>query len=163
MKIVIVEDETRIREGIQKLIKKVSDEYEMIALAENGEEGLQMIIENQPEIVITDIKMPKIDGIEMLARLKGIGKMPKIIVLSAYSEFKYARRAIKLGVSEYILKPISVVQFTNSLKSLCQQVQDEKENSILKKESLEFIIEQILLWKSNGYLSKKFSIGTLSV
>lgn len=148
MKIVIVEDETRIREGIQKLIKRVSDEYEMIALAENGEEGLKMIIENQPEIVITDIKMPKIDGIEMLTRLKEIGKMPKVIVLSAYSEFEYARQAIKLGVSEYILKPISVVEFTNLLKSLCQQIRDEKEkeNSMLKKESLEFIVEQELYY-----------------
>lgn len=144
MKIVIVEDEIRIREGVEKLIKRIPNEYEMIVTAENGEEGLQIILEHQQEIVITDIKMPKIDGIEMLTRLKEIGKMPKVIVLSAYSEFEYARQAIKLGVSEYILKPISVVEFTNSLKSLCQQIQDEKENSILNKESLKFIVEQEL-------------------
>lgn len=148
MKIVIVEDETRIREGIEKLIKRISDEYEMIALAENGEEGLQTIIENKPEIVVTDIKMPKMDGIEMLTRLKEISKMPKVIVLSAYSDFEYARQAIKLGVSEYILKPISVIEFTNSFKSLCKQIKDEKEkeNSIFKTESLDFIIEQELYY-----------------
>ena len=148
MKIVIVEDETRIREGIEKLIKRISDEYEMIALAENGEEGLQTIIENQPEIVVTDIKMPKMDGIEMLTRLKEISKMPKVIVLSAYSDFEYARQAIKLGVSEYILKPISVIEFTNSFKSLWKQIKDEKEkeNSIFKTESFDFIIEQELYY-----------------
>ena len=148
MKIVIVEDEIRIREGVEKLIKRIPNEYEMIVTAENGEEGLQIILEHQPEIVITDIKMPKMDGIEMLTKLKALGKMPKVIVLSAYSEFEYARQAIKLGVSEYILKPISVIEFSNSFKSLCQQIQDEKEkeNSMLKKESLEFIVEQELYY-----------------
>lgn len=159
MKIVIVEDEIRIREGVEKLIKRIPKEYEMIVTAENGEEGLQIVLEHQPEIVITDIKMPKMDGIEMLSKLKALGKMPKVIVLSAYSEFEYARQAIKLGVSEYILKPISVIEFSNSFKSLCQQIRDEKEkeNLMLKKESLEFIIEQELYYGNQRRKFQRFS------
>ena len=75
MKVVIVEYEIRIREGVEKLIKRIPKEYEMIVTAENGEEGLQIVLEHQPEIVITDIKMPKMDGIEMLSKLKALGKM----------------------------------------------------------------------------------------
>ena len=85
--------------------------------------------------------------------------MPKVIVLSAYSEFEYARQAIKLGVSEYILKPISVIEFSNSFKSLCQQIRDEKEkeNLMLKKESLEFIIEQELYYGNQRRKFQRFS------
>jgi len=129
MRIVIVEDEIRIREGIQKLVHKINSDYEVVGEAENGKDGLKLILELKPELVITDIKMPIMDGLEMLEALHHKKFKIKAIVLSAYSEFAYAQQAIKLGVSEYLIKPISLNDFSQSLKNIqVQYEQERKEN-----------------------------------
>lgn len=106
MKIVIVEDEIRIREGLSKLVRKLNENYEVVGEASNGVEGLEVIRSVQPDVIITDIKMPMMDGLEMLNLLADKEIKAKTIVLSAYSEFEYARQAMRLGVKEYLLKPI---------------------------------------------------------
>ncbi|WP_321008632.1 response regulator, partial [Hungatella effluvii] len=98
MRIVVVEDEIRIREGISRLLKKLNEEYEIVGAAENGQEGLALIRELKPDVVITDIRMPVMDGLEMLDRLYQENAGTKAIVLSAYSEFEYARKAMQSGV-----------------------------------------------------------------
>lgn len=118
MRIVIVEDEIRIREGICKLITKIDSNYDVAAVAVNGLEGYNLITELKPDVVITDIMMPEMNGLEMLERLKEQGNMPKAIVLSAYSEFSYAQAAIRLGVSEYLIKPVTIKELTGSLSKL---------------------------------------------
>ena len=100
MKIIIVEDEIRIREGIAKLINRLGDDYEVLGEASNGEEGIELCLKTTPDLIITDIRMPKKDGIEMLTHIYEQGLKPKAIVVSAYSEFEYARGAMKLGVTE---------------------------------------------------------------
>lgn len=128
MKIIIVEDEDMIRDGLAKLVCKINKDSEVIATAKNGKEGLEIIFKLKPDLVITDINMPQMDGLEMLTRLKELNIKHKTIVLSAYSEFEYARKAIILGVSEYILKPISVLDITQSLKNVeSQLIHDKKE------------------------------------
>ena len=107
MKIAVVEDEILIREGIRNLLEAQGEDWEFIGEAENGVEGLELIRQEKPDIVITDIRMPDMDGLEMLDKAKQEGIKLKAIVLSAYSEFEYARTAIKLGVTEYLLKPIT--------------------------------------------------------
>lgn len=129
MKIVIVEDEIRIREGIAKLLKKLGDDYEVLGEASDGKEGVELCLEKKPDLVITDIRMPKMDGIEMLSQLYAQDVKPKAIVVSAYSEFEYARGAMKLGVTEYLLKPISLMDFSNALENVRLQIQEE----LLKK------------------------------
>ncbi|MDF2941878.1 MAG: putative response regulatory protein [Herbinix sp.] len=126
MKIVIVEDEIRIREGIINLIKKIKEEYEVVGEAENGVEGLRLVKETKPDLIITDIKMLDMDGLEMLRILKEEKFSIKAIVLSAYSEFSYAQQAIKLGISEYLLKPIAVGELTQSLKNIEIQLEQER-------------------------------------
>ena len=83
MKVAIVEDEIRIREGIEKLLKKLNRQYEVVAVAENGEDGLNRIRETKPDIVITDICMPVMDGLEMLEKMTAEGLGAKTVVLSA--------------------------------------------------------------------------------
>lgn len=124
MKIVVVEDEIRIREGICKLIHKMFPDLEIAASAENGQEGLACIEKCKPALVITDIRMPIMDGLEMLKRVQEKGLFPKVIVLSAYSEFSYAQQAVRLGVNDYLIKPIVVqefVQVINKMQQLCAQ------------------------------------------
>ena len=144
MKIVIVEDEIRIREGIIRLLGKMDPEYVIVGEAENGSEGLQLISELQPDLIITDIKMPEMDGLEMLTKVYENQLSAKAIVLSAYSEFEYARRAIKLGVTEYLLKPIAMNDFTTAMEHVKSQIQNERLQKPEQLGSLEQIMEGIL-------------------
>ena len=98
MKFLIVEDEIRIREGIRRLLPKLDAENEIAAEAENGEQGLALIQRVQPDVIITDVRMPVMDGLSMLEEAYREGCAAKAIVLSAYSEFEYARSALRLGV-----------------------------------------------------------------
>lgn len=118
MKVAIVEDEIRIREGVTRLLKKINPDYEIVGEAENGEKGLALIEETRPDLIITDIKMPQMDGLEMLSILHERKVHAKVIVLSAYSEFAYAQQAIKLGISEYLLKPIALDSFSKSIRNI---------------------------------------------
>ncbi len=126
MRVLIVEDEVRIREGIGKLLSRSGGRYEVIKEAGNGAEGLEAILELKPDIVITDIRMPDMDGLEMLDRMVKAGIHTKAIVLSAYSEFEYARTAMKLGVTEYLLKPIAYNEFMQSLENVTFQIEKER-------------------------------------
>ncbi|WFR58646.1 response regulator [Anaerocolumna sp. AGMB13025] len=128
MRVVIVEDEIRIREGIINLIKKNNREHIIAGAAENGLRGLELIEQTRPDLVITDIKMNEMDGLEMLHKLKERNIPVKVIVLSAYSDFDYAKQAIKLGVNEYLLKPISVNELTQALNTIeIQLTQEDKD------------------------------------
>lgn len=128
MKIVIVEDEIRIREGIAKLLRRFyPDDCSHIYEAESGEEGLRIICEQRPDIVITDIRMEPVDGLEMLRMLiRDKGMSFKTILLSAYSEFDYARQAISLGVSEYLVKPIEVGEFHKTIQRVRREIEKER-------------------------------------
>jgi len=126
MRIVIVEDEPRIREGLARLIGKIKPEYRVVGEARDGREGLRIVSELRPELVITDVRMPELGGLEMLDRLGEESVKVKAIVLSAYSEFSYAREAIKLGVSEYLLKPVNIGELKRSLERVEARIEDEK-------------------------------------
>ncbi len=125
MRVVVVEDEIRIREGIEGLLGMLG--YDFAGSAENGEDGLALIQREQPDLVITDIRMEGMDGLAMLERMREQGIQAKAIVLSAYSDFGYAQQAIRLGVTEYLLKPVSVDGFSKSMKALAAQVAREKQ------------------------------------
>jgi len=148
MRIVIIEDEIRIREGIINLINKINEEYKVVGEADNGIEGLQLVMDTYPDLIITDIKMPDMDGLEMLKILRVRKISVKAIVLSAYSEFTYAQQAIKLGISEYLLKPIVVGELTQSLKNIEIELEQERNDQgkhlqVLQK--LENVFYSILL------------------
>ncbi len=125
-KIVIVEDEFRIRQGLGKLINKVDMGCRVIGEAENGYEGLLMIRDLEPDIVITDIRMPKIDGLEMIEKAQNMGADCTFVILSGYADFDYARQGIRLGVREYLLKPATISDVKNLLAKLAE---DEKEGT----------------------------------
>lgn len=105
MRVIIVEDELRIREGMGKLIRKFG--HTVLGEASDGEEGLEMILRFKPDLVITDIRMPKIDGLEMIKKICDQKVPVHIVILSGYSEFDYAKQAIRYGVDDYLLKPLS--------------------------------------------------------
>jgi two-component system response regulator YesN len=127
MKIAIIEDEIRIREGIIRLLNSFYTHIIDIYEAKSGEDGIKIIRETKPDIVITDIKMGAMDGLEMLNILLIQDKLQfKAIILSAYSEFEYAKKAISLGVKEYLVKPIDADEFRAAIKHLEEELAKEE-------------------------------------
>ncbi len=130
MRIVVVEDEIRIREGICNLLAKMFPQHEVAGSAANGKEGLELILHECPDLVITDVKMPLMDGLTMLSILNEKKMKCKAIVLSAYAEFTYAQQAIRWGVSEYLVKPLVVNEIVQAIKNTEMQLEEiQKQNS----------------------------------
>ncbi|ADQ04049.1 two component transcriptional regulator, AraC family [Caldicellulosiruptor owensensis OL] len=125
-KIVIVDDDMLIRKGIRNVIRWKDLECEICAEASSGDEALKVIEEVKPDIVITDIKMPNMDGIELIDRIKRIIPQCKIVILTAYREFEYAQRAIKIGAFDFLLKPTKVEDIINVIRKAINEIKKEK-------------------------------------
>ena len=131
MRIVIVEDEIAIREGLEKMIRG-NTHHTIIGTCKNGIEGIELIREKKPDLIITDIRMSGMGGLEMLTLLKEQGEEVLSIIISGYSEFEYARQAMRLGVGEYLLKPVSIDALGNALDKIEKKI-EEKSLHVLKK------------------------------
>lgn len=103
-KVLIVDDEVLVRVGIKSSIAWQEYGFELVGEASNGIDALEIIREQNPDILITDIKMPKMDDIELLKELEKAGSPIQSVVLSFYNEFEYVREAMKHGAKDYILK-----------------------------------------------------------
>lgn len=127
IKVFLVEDETIIRESIKNNVNWEANGFEFAGEAPDGEMALPMIEKLHPDIVITDIKMPFMDGLELSDILKK--KMPKIqvIILSGYGEFDYAKEAIKIGVTDYLTKPVTGEQLLEALNKVKQKIDKKKQ------------------------------------
>lgn len=144
MRVIVVEDEDRIREGITGLLGMLEGDFEAAGEAENGTAGLELIKREKPDIVITDIRMPDMSGLEMLEKMREYGIQSKVIVLSAYSEFEYARQAIRLGVTEYLLKPVPVDDFSRAMNTIKVQIEKERRTQPETLGTLEQILGAVL-------------------
>ena len=164
MKAVVIEDEILIREGLCKLLKKMFPEIEVTGTAGNGQEGLLCIERDKPDMIITDIRMPIMDGLEMITKMQESGLFPKIIVLTAYSEFSYAQQAVKLGVNDYIIKPVVVQEFVRTIRKIQNLYEQEQKRTPDTMGNLENIVSGILYGTSvldeemESFLDKKYGI-----
>ncbi len=131
VKVFLVEDETIIRRGIRDNIDWESYGFEFAGEAGDGEYAYPLILKTKPDILITDIKMPFMDGLELSRLVKKSLPNTRIIVLSGYNEFDYAKEAIKIGISDYLLKPISSVGIIDALKKVAEEIREERERSKL--------------------------------
>lgn len=131
IKVFLAEDETIIRQGIKNNIDWNSNGFELVGEAGDGEYAYPMILKYQPDILLTDVKMPFMDGLELSRAVKKALPKTKIIVFSGYNEFDYAKEAIKIGISDYLLKPVTAVSLMESLKKVADQILEERENSRL--------------------------------
>jgi two-component system response regulator YesN len=107
-KIVIVDDDRQVLQGMKRLIPWQELNVELVGEAMDGSEGAQLILERKPDIVITDIYMPVKNGLEMIEELRRNQYEGKFIILSGYSDFEYARQALRLNVDDYLSKPITL-------------------------------------------------------
>ena len=128
IRFVIVEDEPLILQQLEYSICACSPRYRVVGKARNGKDGLQEIQKHQPDIVITDIQMPILSGLDMIAQARENGLGGRYLILSGYGEFQYAQSALRLGVEDYLLKPIDPDDLELQLKSLTEKVAQGKEN-----------------------------------
>lgn len=136
--VLIIDDEIRIALLIKKLIHWNEIGLECMDVVDNGEIALKKIWEGKyPDIVITDIRMPKIDGLEFISMTQNIGCDIKFIVISGYKEFEYAHRAMQYGVENYLLKPVNEKELNKDLKKIVDELniqwKAEKEQKVLQE------------------------------
>ena len=114
LKVLIVEDEELIRKGIALTVDWAALDCVVVGEAANGVEGLEKAEKCDPDLIITDLKMPQMDGIEMLERLRQAGKTTHVIILTAYDSFSYVQTALRLEAVDYLLKPFAFDDFTRA-------------------------------------------------
>jgi len=159
MKVVIVEDEIRIREGIIKLLNKFYTDIDGIYEAKSGEEGLEAIRRYKPDLVITDIRMAPMDGLTMLEILiEQEKRLFKTIILSAYSDFGYAKQGIKFGVSEYLVKPVDIGEFHRAMRKVEAEIAKERLSRQENPEKLRSF-EAILAGMLSGQVRYDMELG----
>ncbi|MCR5846632.1 MAG: response regulator [Lachnospiraceae bacterium] len=154
MKVFLVDDEIVIREGIRESFPWDDTPYTLVGEAPDGEMALPIIRDTNPDIVITDIKMPFMDGLELCRILRSQMPWIGIIVLSGYDEFEYARQCIKLGVREYLLKPINSGELREALDKVSAQLKEER-NTLEHAASLRARME------TGGRFLKEKLVGSL--
>lgn len=132
LKVFLVEDESVIREGLRDNIPWQQYGFEFVGEAADGEMALPLIRKEKPDIVITDIKMPFMDGLSLTHILKQELPDTRVIIISGYDDFEYAQQAIKEGVEQYLLKPITRSMLQNALSSVREKIlqQDEQKQYI---------------------------------
>lgn len=135
-KVVIVDDEYIVVNGIKAMIAREKMDFEVTGYACDGIEGLKVIIEQQPDLVISDIRMPGMDGLALIEEARAYLPETIFVIISGYQEFEYARRALSLGVRGYIDKPITMAKVRETLQMANELIEKRQHsrNDALKKE-----------------------------
>lgn len=126
IRVMIVDDEPIIRTGLEKVIDWTALGCCVAAVAENGAAAIRLIESSSPQIIVSDIKMPKMDGLELAKRLHELRYDCKIILITGYKEFEYAQKAVRYGVREYVLKPVDHEKLMESIQKLVFEIQAEE-------------------------------------
>ena len=133
MKLLIADDEVQIREGLAVGIDWQSLGINTVLTAENGLTAFEICRSQHPEIVITDIRMPGIDGLQLSRQIIDLYAPVRVIVLSGYSEFSYAQQSVKIGVSDYLLKPIEIEELENKVRECVEAIAKHRSELSMKQ------------------------------
>src|SRR5690625_3723171 len=142
IKMLIVDDEPIICQGLTTTIPWCDIGVEVVGSACNGKEALSFMYKESIDLVLTDVYMPEMDGLELSKHVSKDFPKSKIIVMSGYDEFEYARQALRLGVEDYLLKPVDVNDLIELVKQLRQRIIEQKRDE--KNLKQELISKQIL-------------------
>jgi two-component system response regulator YesN len=151
MKVMIIDDEPNIREGLKTLIDWEKLHCTLVGEAQNGVEGIDKILLLKPDLVIVDIKMPEIDGIQLIETITRKEIPAKFIVLTGYRDFDYAKRAMECQVNHYILKPIDEEVLAQKVSEIRDCWYNDKKNQIVLNQQCQLSKEQIIKYLIMGY------------
>ena len=121
MKVLLVDDESYMTEYLKKLVDWKSYGFEEVLTASGGSIARDLIEQKKPELLVTDIRMPRVSGLDLVKYIDEKNYPTKTIILSGYSEFKYAQQALRYGVTEYLVKPILKKDFQISLEHVMEK------------------------------------------
>ncbi|MDR0197049.1 MAG: response regulator [Oscillospiraceae bacterium] len=144
LKVLIVDDEPHVRQGLKMMIPWDELGIGVVGEGEDGDDGLKKIIQQSPDIVIADVKMPGRTGIQMLEAAQKSGFEGKALILSGYSDFSYAKEAISLGVKQFILKPVDEKELIESLSLIRDEILKERENAVKLDKGDRYINDHIV-------------------
>lgn len=125
MRVVIVEDNAIYKEELINCLNQEAQAVEIVGITDNGADGLAVIEKVRPDVVFTDIRMPEMDGFEMIEAIRRKKLSCKIVIVSSCPEFVYAKRAMQLGVSDYLLKPVKMCEIRPALRRLEEELKDQ--------------------------------------
>ena len=143
LKVFLVEDETIVRENLRDHIMWQQYGYQFAGEASDGEMALPLIRRLKPDVLITDVKMPFMDGLSLSAIVRQEFPQMKIIIISGYNDFEYARQAIQAGVEQYLLKPVT----RSSLQKALQETREKIEQQRVQEEYLEKFKEDMQMYE----------------
>ncbi len=144
LKVLLVDDEPNVRQGVRMMIPWDELGLEVIGEGEDGEDGLEKILSMQPDIVIADVKMPGMTGIQMIENAQKNGYDGKCLILSGYSDFTYAKEAMSLGVKGFILKPVDEDELIDALKALYEEIKEERKEEVTMQKGSEYLNTQLV-------------------
>lgn len=141
---IIVDDEPFIREGIRKIISWDELGIEIIGCASDGQKALELLEKEPADICITDIRMPHMDGLELMQKCKDDGKNMKYIVLSGYTDFDLVKRAAQIGIENYIVKPVDRLELSQTIVSVVDKLNNELAQQAVVQEGIDILRENLL-------------------
>ncbi len=150
-KVMIVDDEQFILDGLRAIIDWEEYNLSVSACALDGEEAFSFFTRQYMDIVITDITMPRMNGLDLIRKIKKINSDVKFIILSGYSDFQYVKEGIKLGIENYLLKPINVEELTSTLTNTINKIETSINQELYSKNDLNILRNNILYrWATNN-------------
>lgn len=165
MKIMIVDDEPKIRRGMKTLLEE-QDGFEVIGIYDNAMSSLSDLDEKQPNVLITDIKMPEYSGLDLIEKIREKDKNLYIIILSGYGSFKYAQRAIRSGVYRYLTKPTNPRELISVLREIELKIEGINRTVSKSEENESVEVGNLLIRKALDYIelhyAEKIGLKTLS-
>lgn len=161
LKVLIVEDEVMIRKGIVLTVDWASLGCMVVAEAANGQEGLDACAQYRPDLIITDLKMPQMDGIEMLRQLRNRGDSTAVIILTAYDQFSYAQSALRLGATDFLLKPFHDGELEAAINRLRPTLESAQTHGLNVRHS-SIYVQETLDYIAAHYQTPDISIGSIA-
>ena len=152
-KVLLVDDEVEVIEAIEHKIHWDMLGFEVAGNATNGVKALELAEKLQPDVVITDIKMPYMDGLELSRRLNDDFQNIHIIIFTGFDEFEYAKEAVHLEVDEYMLKPINALELSDCLKRLKNNLDKEREEKLNVEKLENYFLDSLPLLQTNLFVS----------
>lgn len=160
MKIIIIDDEPKIRKGLGKILN-MHPGWTVLDTFTEGESAIRFLAENPVDVVITDIHMPGMTGLDMIDRIKESNKKVSFVILSGYGRFEYARRAIDLGVKKFLMKPTSPEEVTQALEQIESELTDRAPSTLAQKPT-----NNLLIMRAKEYIDlnyrKKFTLTDMA-